>query len=162
MEIGLRKRLREKGEEGGRDWTVNDYFSACVCSCYRLIPNQTVLFLCWHTQSQINTHTLVTSIWVCFWPVLGGAWQKKLSLTTMASVSAAGESRLPTHTWPVPLSFTERPAASLRMSRCLCRCPPPPASSRLPCIAKHSMCLRPCFPLEQQPGAQRLGCFKYS
>lgn len=91
------------------------------------------------------TQTLTTSVGVCFWPVLGGgAWQEKLSLTTMASVSAAGESRLPTHTWPALLSFTEPPAASLRMGHCLCHClPPTPSQSPYP--ANHSV-LTPISP----------------
>lgn len=75
----------------------------------------------------------------------GGPWQEKLSLTTMASVSAAGESRLPTHTWPALLSFTEPPAASLRMGHCLCHClPPTPSQSLYP--ANHSVPPHPTLP----------------
>lgn len=124
---------------------------APVRAWYRI--KQCSFFLLTHTHSSTathtQTHTLATSIWVCFWPVLGGAWQKKLSLTTVASVSAAGESRLPTHTWPALLSFTELPAASLRMGCCLRHCPLPlPSSSLYPglSVLPSTLCPHPCFP----------------
>lgn len=73
-------------------------------------PSNSVVPLYRHTQTHTDTHTHISRERPClFWASAGRCLALQIGgLTSAASVSPAGASRLPTRTWPIPLS-SQRP-----------------------------------------------------